>query len=52
MVFLGFINCYVGKFFYYWGCNVINWVIINNEKEVGIIVYYVDEGIDIGDIVL
>ena len=49
---LGFINCHAGKLPYYRGRNVINWAIINNEKEVGITVHYVDEGIDTGDIVL
>jgi methionyl-tRNA formyltransferase len=30
----------------------MNWVLINDEKEFGITVHYVDEGIDTGDIIL
>jgi methionyl-tRNA formyltransferase len=48
----GFINCHAGKLPCYRGRNVINWAIINNEKEIGLTVHYVDEGIDTGDIIL
>jgi len=44
------INCHAGKLPYYRGRNVLNWVLINDEKEFGITVHYVDEGIDTGDI--
>ena len=46
------INCHAGKLPYYRGNNVLNWVLINDEKEFGITVHYVDEGIDTGDIIL
>tara|TARA_Y100001970_G_scaffold294060_1_gene446383 strand:- start:7647 stop:8555 length:909 start_codon:yes stop_codon:yes gene_type:complete len=46
------INCHAGKLPYYRGRNVLNWVLINGEKEFGITVHYIDEGIDTGDIIL
>jgi len=46
------INCHAGKLPFYRGRNVLNWAIINDEKEFGITVHYVDEGIDTGDIIL
>lgn len=46
------INCHAGKLPYYRGRNNLNWVLINDEKEFGITVHYVDEGIDTGDIIL
>lgn len=46
------INCHAGKLPYYRGRNILNWVLINDEKEFGITVHYVDEGIDTGDIIL
>jgi methionyl-tRNA formyltransferase len=46
------INCHAGKLPYYRGRNVLNWVLINDEKEFGVTVHYVDEGIDTGDIIL
>jgi methionyl-tRNA formyltransferase len=49
---LGTINCHAGKLPFYRGRNVLNWVLINDEKEFGITVHYVDEGIDTGDIIL
>ncbi len=49
---LGFINCHAGKLPFYRGRNVINWAIINNEKEIGLTIHYVDEEIDTGDIIL
>jgi len=30
----------------------LNWALINDEKEFGITVHYIDEGIDTGDIIL
>lgn len=48
----GFINCHAGNLPYYRGRNPLNWVLINDEKEFGITVHYVDEGIDTGNIVL
>ena len=46
------INCHAGKLPFYRGRNVLNWVLINDEKEFGITVHYVDQGIDTGDIIL
>jgi methionyl-tRNA formyltransferase len=46
------INCHAGKLPFYRGRNVLNWVLINDEKEFGITVHYVDEGIDTGDIIM
>ena len=48
---LGVINCHAGKLPYYRGRNILNWALINDEKEFGITVHYVDEGIDTGDII-
>lgn len=36
----------------YRGANVLNWVLINGEKETGVTIHYVDEGIDTGDIIV
>lgn len=49
--YLGFINCHAGALPFYRGRNVLNWAIINGEKQFGITVHYIDEGIDTGDIV-
>lgn len=46
------INCHASKLPFYRGRNVLNWVLINDEKEFGITVHYVDEDIDTGDIIL
>lgn len=46
------INCHAGKLPFYRGKNILNWVLINDEKEFGITVHYVNEGIDTGDIIL
>jgi methionyl-tRNA formyltransferase len=49
---LGFLNFHAGKLPYYRGRNVINWAIINGEREIGMTAHFVDEGIDTGDIIL
>lgn len=49
---LGAINVHAGKLPFYRGRNVINWAIINGEREIGVTVHYMDEGIDTGDIIL
>ena len=49
---LGTINCHAGKLPYYRGRNILNWALINDEKEFGITVHYVDDGVDTGDIIL
>lgn len=46
------INCHAGNLPFYRGRNILNWVLINDEKEFGITTHYVDEGIDTGDIIL
>jgi methionyl-tRNA formyltransferase len=46
------INCHAGKLPFYRGRNILNWALINDEKEFGITVHYVDQGIDTGDIIL
>ena len=48
----GIINCHAGKLPFYRGRNILNWALINDEKEFGITVHFVDEGIDTGDIIL
>lgn len=48
----GIINCHAGKLPFYRGRNVLNWVLINDEKDFGVTVHYVDKGIDTGDIIL
>ena len=47
----GIINCHAGLLPFYRGRNILNWALINDEKEFGITVHYVDEGIDTGDII-
>jgi len=47
---LKIINCHAGKLPFYRGRNILNWALINDEKEFGITVHFVDEGIDTGDI--
>jgi methionyl-tRNA formyltransferase len=49
---LKIINCHAGKLPFYRGRNVLNWALINDEKEFGITVHFVDEGIDTGDLIL
>lgn len=48
---MGVINCHAGKLPFYRGRNILNWALINDEKDFGITVHYVDEGIDTGDII-
>jgi len=47
---LGTINLHGGKLPEYRGASVLNWQIINGEKEGGIAILCVDEGIDTGGI--
>lgn len=49
---LGFINCHAGDLPFYRGRNILNWALINDAKELGVTVHYVDEGIDTGDIIV
>lgn len=46
------INCHAGHLPKYRGRNVLNWVIINGEKNFYITVHYVNSGIDTGPILL
>lgn len=46
------INCHAGKLPFYRGRNNLNWVLINDEKEFGVSVHFVDSGVDTGDIIL
>jgi methionyl-tRNA formyltransferase len=48
---LGLINCHAGRLPFYRGRNVLNWALINGEKEFGVTVHYVDACIDTGDII-
>lgn len=49
---LGTINCHAGKLPFYRGRNVLNWALINDEREFGVTVHFIDEGIDTGDIIV
>lgn len=49
---LKIINCHAGKLPFYRGRNILNWALINDEKDFGITAHFVDEGIDTGDIIL
>jgi methionyl-tRNA formyltransferase len=49
---LGTVNCHAGKLPFYRGRNVLNWALINDEKEFGITVHYIDDGVDTGDIIM
>lgn len=48
----GFINCHAGALPFYRGRNILNWALINGEKQFGVTVHYIDAGIDTGDIIL
>ena len=49
---LGTLNLHDSLIPKYRGFAPINWAIINGEKEVGLTIHYIDEGIDTGDIIL
>jgi methionyl-tRNA formyltransferase len=48
----GIINCHAGKLPFYRGRNILNWALINGEREFGITVHQVDTGIDTGNILV
>ena len=48
---MGFINCHAGELPFYRGRNILNWALINDAKQFGVTVHYIDEGIDTGDII-
>jgi len=52
MVNKNIINCHAGKLPFYRGRNILNWAIINGEKEFGITTHFVNEKIDQGDIII
>lgn len=47
----GFLNCHAGKLPLYRGRNILNWALINDEKEIGVTCHFVDDGVDTGDVV-
>jgi methionyl-tRNA formyltransferase len=49
---LGCLNLHAGMLPFYRGRNVINWAIINGEREIGVTAHFMDEGIDTGDVLL
>ncbi len=49
---LGLLNFHAGLLPFYRGRNVINWAIINGERDLGLTAHFVDEGIDTGDLLL
>lgn len=46
------INCHAGKLPDYRGRNVLNWVLINGEKNFFISVHIIDKNIDLGSLIL
>lgn len=46
------LNVHAGKLPSYRGRNIINWAIINGEREIGVTVHCMDDGVDTGDIIL
>ncbi len=49
---LKIINCHAGHLPRYRGRNVLNWVLINGEKNFYITIHYIDKNIDTGPIIL
>lgn len=49
---LGFINLHPSLLPDYRGMAPQHWPIINGEKEVGVSIHYIDEGVDTGDIII
>jgi UDP-4-amino-4-deoxy-L-arabinose formyltransferase/UDP-glucuronic acid dehydrogenase (UDP-4-keto-hexauronic acid decarboxylating) len=47
----GAFNIHWGLLPEYRGANVLNWVLVNGERESGVTIHYMDEGVDTGDIV-
>ncbi|UCG69079.1 MAG: methionyl-tRNA formyltransferase [Thermoplasmata archaeon] len=47
----GTINLHAGLLPKYRGRGPITWALINDEKEIGVTVHFIDEGIDSGDII-
>ena len=49
---IGIINCHAGKLPFYRGRNILNWALINGEKDFGITTHFINEKIDSGKICL
>jgi methionyl-tRNA formyltransferase len=49
---LGCVNVHPGLLPHYRGTFPTPWCILNNEKEIGVTLHYMDEGIDTGDILV
>jgi len=47
----GVINLHGSLLPKYRGANPLNWALVNGESETGVTLYYIDEGIDTGDII-
>jgi methionyl-tRNA formyltransferase len=47
-----FLNVHAGQLPRYRGRNVINWAIINGERDIGVTLHVVDEGVDTGPVLL
>ncbi len=47
---LGCINLHAGKLPQYRGSSPLNWALINGEREIGLSIVRVDEGVDTGDV--
>ncbi len=52
MASLGGINYHPSLLPKYRGGTAINWAVINGEKETGVTIHYIDDGVDTGDIIL
>ncbi|MBI5816637.1 MAG: hypothetical protein HZB29_13625 [Nitrospinae bacterium] len=48
---MGVVNLHGGKLPEYRGANVLQWAMINGEKETAVTLHYVDEGIDTGPVI-
>ncbi len=49
---LAALNVHTGLLPEYRGANVLNWALVNGEREAGVTIHHLDEGVDTGDIVL
>lgn len=47
----GAFNVHLGLLPQYRGANVLNWALLNGERETGVTIHCMDEGVDTGDIV-
>lgn len=49
---LGTVNVHAALLPAYRGANTLNWVLVNGERETGVTIHFIDEGIDTGDIIM